>query len=68
MSKPSDLTKVSLQFIDNRGKIVIFCNDCQKQLKSYRIIRYHFDTFHDLTPKQFGKVSKIGRLLEYQNE
>lgn len=67
MSKPSDLTKVSLQFIDNRGKIVIFCNECQKQLKTYRIIRYHFDKFHDLTPEQFGKVSKIGRLLGVEN-
>lgn len=64
MSKPSDLTKVSLVILDNRGKTTAFCKDCQKQLETYREIRYHYAKHHELTSSQFKKISKIGRLLE----
>jgi len=66
MSRPNNSNIISIEFFDNRKSSMVFCKTCQKRLKTYRKIRYHYEKHHDLTPGQFNKISKIGRLLEYK--
>ena len=63
MSRPNNSNIISIEFFDNRKSSIVFCKTCQKRLETYRKIRYHYEKHHDLTPEQFDKVSKIGRLL-----
>jgi|APSaa5957512535_1039671.scaffolds.fasta_scaffold43557_3 hypothetical protein len=55
--------KVLYEIIDNDKEIILFCKLCQKKVDTYRKVRYHFSTIHELTPNQFSRISKIGRLL-----
>jgi len=64
MSREDLLTNFSLLIVDKKTGRTGFCQDCNKQLKTYRQIRYHFKTFHELTAEQFEKISKLGRIFD----
>ena len=59
----SNSNNIVFEYVDNGKKVVIFCKTCQKKLETYRKIRYHFATVHEINDAQFSKISKIGRLL-----
>jgi len=63
LSKPSNSNNVLVEIFDNGKDVFAICKSCQKKLESYRKMRYHFTTIHDLNEAQLSRVSKVGRLL-----
>lgn len=62
MSKLSNSKEFSLLIVDRKGKVVIFCEDHQKKLETYRQTRAHFKKggdYHDLEKEQFQTISKV---------
>ena len=64
MSKCSNSNNVLVEIFDNGKEVIAICKTCQKRMETYRQIRYHYSTIHDLTKIQFKRVSKVGRLLK----
>ena len=64
MPRKNNVKSFSVVIFDNFQTTVAFCNNCKKKMDTYRMIRYHFRHNCIVDPKQFTKISKIGRILK----
>jgi hypothetical protein len=56
--------RVLYEIIDNGNFVIIYCKLCQKQLDTYKKVRYHFSVIHEISDIQYSRVSKVARLLK----
>ncbi len=60
LSRSAHYKEFHLSIVDQKGHAVIYCQDHQKRLETYRQLRAHFKKYHDLEDSQFQTISKIG--------